>query len=69
MFMLGKLIHFLPSYVQKTLYCSLVLPTLAIMNTDTCSSKLNKIIEFCEAVIISNKYDFLGHTVPPSKED
>ena len=58
-----KLKHFLPSYILKMIYCSLVLPHLqycTLIWANTYTTKLNKII---------NNSDYLAHSEPLFKQN
>ena len=65
---LGKLRHFLPSYILRTLYCSLILPHLqycTLIWANTYFSKLNKIrVLQKKAIRIINNSDYIAHTDP-----
>ena len=70
---LCKLKHFLPSYILKTIYCSLVLPHLqycTLIWANTYSTKLNKFrILQKKAVRIINHSDYLAHSEPLFKQN
>ena len=70
---LCKLKHFLPSYILKTIYCSLVLPHLqycTLIWANTYSTKLNKIRMLQKkAVRIINNSDYLAHSEPLFKQN
>ena len=70
---LCKLKHFLPSYILKMIYCSLVLPHLqycTLIWANTYSTKLNKIRMLQKkAVRIINNSDYLAHSEPLFKQN
>ena len=68
---LGKLKYFLPSYILRTIYCSLILPHLQYCTltwANTYFSKLNKIIVLQKkAIRIINNSDYIAHSDPRFK--
>ena len=70
---LCKLKHFLPSYILKTIYCSLVLPHLqccTLIWANAYSTKLNKIRMLQKKPVrIINNSDYLAHSEPLFKQN